>query len=188
MNNTSTPTVSSFRTSTSEIRIAGTAKYVATLTLLVGVAFVAYVGKFLSNSLSLIAIGTGLTGLLAFLVHDQERPHRTTGLPKYTTVAAITGASILYYVVGWLAGLAFVPLGAALTWLMLVFGYVVMTAKEGRPASLSTAQATWLTGLLGLGLVAFAWIQRDLATASIALVVTGFAAFPQYFHLGSDSA
>ena len=188
MSSTVTRTASAIQSASAEVRIHGVAKYAVLFTLLIGVGALAYLTHFVPADLGLVAIGTGLTAALAYVVHEQERPHRMPGLPRYSTLAALTGAAVVYYLVGWLMTLPIVQLGAAMTWLALAFGYVMSTATEDRTRNLTANQANWITGFLGLGLVAMGWLQRDVTMAIAALVVTAFAVFPQVLHLSQDSA
>jgi hypothetical protein len=184
-----TPTVS---TELASLRLAGLPKYAMILTLLLGVAVVA---DLLAGTvhgfpswLGLIPIGTGLTGVLAYVVHDQERPHRSTGLPRYTTLAAIAGAGVLYYAVGSLAALPYVALAAGVTWFLFSGSYVTTVVAEGTRSEFNAKRATWLTGFLGLGITGLMWLAGSIEGAMVGMVATGFAVFPQMVHLSTDVA
>lgn len=184
-----TPTVQSELTS---IRLSGLPKYVMVATLLVGVAIVAdlMVGlvRGFPSWLGLVPIGTGLTGVLAYVVHDQESPHRTPGLPRYTTLAAISGAGVVYYLVGSMAALPYVSLAAAMTWLLFAFGYVTTVISEGHRSGFDAKRATWVTGFLGLAMAGLLWLAGSAEGTMVGVITTGFVTLPQMAHLTTDAA
>jgi hypothetical protein len=170
------------------LSITGFAKYAVLATLTIGVAALSMLTKSVPSYVGLVAIGTGLTGILAHLIHGFESAHRSGGVPRYTTVAAISGASALYWVIGSLAVEPFVQIGAGITWLVLTFGYVATLQAEDKNPNFAATRSAWVTAFLGLGLTAVGWIQHDIGMTLVALVVTGFAVFPQLFHLTQDAA
>ncbi|MDE1820416.1 MAG: hypothetical protein KGI98_06130 [Euryarchaeota archaeon] len=175
------------------LRLAGLTKYATLLTLLAGIGLLASLPNLLPPAFGIIALATGLTAILGYIVHDQEAPHRLKGLPRYTTVAALTGASAVYYFLGSLmtlstANASLIGASAVVTWIVLVFGYLMTVAHETKTGEFPATRAAWMTAFVGIILAALFWTAGATTHAMSALVVTCFAALPQMVHSTQDSA
>ncbi len=173
------------------IQLSSATTYVILVVSLIVSILFSYVYKVFPQDFGNVGIGTSLTGIVAFIVHDLEATHTPSGWPSWSTFAVVSIASAAYGAVGAFTSSTLLELGAGLTWALAFASFLNTYVGENGPGSLTPAQLSIATAAVGATVAFLTWWANDPTAVAGAVLVTLVFTLAQWFHLtetGSTTA
>lgn len=163
--------------------LSSAATYVILLVFLVLSVLFSYVYTIFPTAFGDIGIGTSLTGIIAYLIHDLEATHVPDGWPSWATFVVVSFASAAYAAVGAFTSSTLVELGAALTWGLAFASFLNTYIGEYGAASLTAGELSFASAAIGAAVAFLTWWAGDPTATAAAVLVTLVFTVAQWFHL-----